>query len=631
MNPTQKPASPFILALCGALAACCFASGLATAETVDLQAAKDNTLYEEIRSNSNGNGAFLFAGRTNQGNNRRALLAFDLSSLPAGATVTAVTLTLNQSRTISGNHTVTLHRLLQDWGEAGSDAGGEEGRGTTAHTGDATWDDAFFNVTLWSTSGGVFAPQASASVSVGNAEGPYTFSDAGLVDDVQHWLDQPDQNFGWALVGDESSNASAKRFNSRHSDGAPVLSIEFESSANDPPQIANPIPEQALRLGGPALLLNLQAEPPLFSDADGDSLSLSAGTSNASILDISLLDGLLSVAPLSTGDATVSVIATDPSGQRATAIFTVRVAANAQPIANVSAAPIELVAGEDVHTLDLNTLFSDADGDSLDFTVVSTDPTVAFASLDGAILSLTPLTAGSATISLIASDAFVGSATTTLSVILSAPSPPASTNDGFGVTLVDSAASLVAGDTLAVGLNAKGAVQAKGTLLTATYDAKIFGFIDFVPGTLIPGLLALPGSPILGADGLSTVQGGGTQLAGNPGAGEGLLGTLRFAVLDTIPMAGTFVSVTEVQLTTSASDRAVLSFAPGTFGVTVSPGGKTGDFSGDDQIDFEDFFLFADQFGTSTDSPTWDPAFDLAPNGAVDFDDFFAFADVFGL
>jgi len=50
----------------------------------------------------------------------------------------------------------------------------------------------------------------------------------------------------------------------------------------------------------------------------------------------------------------------------------------------------------------------------------------------------------------------------------------------------------------------------------------------------------------------------------------------------------------------------------------------TGDFSGDGIVDFADFFLFADAFGTD------DPAFDLDQSGMVDFADFFLFADAFG-
>ena len=51
-----------------------------------------------------------------------------------------------------------------------------------------------------------------------------------------------------------------------------------------------------------------------------------------------------------------------------------------------------------------------------------------------------------------------------------------------------------------------------------------------------------------------------------------------------------------------------------------------GDIDGNGQVDFDDFFQFADNFGLA--SP--DPVADFDGNGAVDFDDFFLFADNFG-
>ncbi|MBT4092028.1 MAG: choice-of-anchor D domain-containing protein, partial [Deltaproteobacteria bacterium] len=50
----------------------------------------------------------------------------------------------------------------------------------------------------------------------------------------------------------------------------------------------------------------------------------------------------------------------------------------------------------------------------------------------------------------------------------------------------------------------------------------------------------------------------------------------------------------------------------------------TGDFDGNEAVDFDDFFLFADAFGKS------DQVYDLNNSGLVDFDDFFLFADSFG-
>jgi hypothetical protein len=51
-----------------------------------------------------------------------------------------------------------------------------------------------------------------------------------------------------------------------------------------------------------------------------------------------------------------------------------------------------------------------------------------------------------------------------------------------------------------------------------------------------------------------------------------------------------------------------------------------GDIDGNGQVDFDDFFQFADNFGLA--SP--DPVADFDGNGQVDFDDFFLFADNFG-
>lgn len=53
-------------------------------------------------------------------------------------------------------------------------------------------------------------------------------------------------------------------------------------------------------------------------------------------------------------------------------------------------------------------------------------------------------------------------------------------------------------------------------------------------------------------------------------------------------------------------------------------------FGADARVDYDDFFIFADNFGLTAGSETFDKAFDLSPNNAVDFDDFFVFADNFG-
>lgn len=194
-----------------------FASAPAVlANEATLFPAKDNTMYSEVPSGSNGHGDRIFCGRTAFGNLRRALLEFDIAAaLPAGATVQSVRLELNLSQTIVGPTPVQLYPSQQEWGEAGSDAPGEEGQSAPAQAGDATWTQRFFPATPWGNPGGVLALQYSASTVV-DQPGHYVWGNTtALVADVQGWLDDPSSNHGWILVGDESGDTTAKRFDSR--------------------------------------------------------------------------------------------------------------------------------------------------------------------------------------------------------------------------------------------------------------------------------------------------------------------------------------------------------------------------------------------------------------------------------
>jgi hypothetical protein len=53
-------------------------------------------------------------------------------------------------------------------------------------------------------------------------------------------------------------------------------------------------------------------------------------------------------------------------------------------------------------------------------------------------------------------------------------------------------------------------------------------------------------------------------------------------------------------------------------------------FGMDNRVGFDDFFVFADNFGLTAGDETFEAAFDLAQNARVDFEDFFVFADNFG-
>ncbi|UCE87149.1 MAG: multicopper oxidase domain-containing protein, partial [Deltaproteobacteria bacterium] len=212
-------------------------SGGVSADVVTLEASKDNTLYEDASGSlSNGAGARLFSGATGNVGVRRALIAFDVAdSVPAGSTINSVTLTLYMSRSQrAGTETFSLHRVLADWGEGTSVAPGQEGGGGAASAGDATWIHTFYPSAFWATPGGDFAPTASASISIPARRDPYTWgSTAGMVADVQAWIDDPSSDFGWILIGNEAVNETAKRFDSRENgtlENRPVLVVDFTAT-----------------------------------------------------------------------------------------------------------------------------------------------------------------------------------------------------------------------------------------------------------------------------------------------------------------------------------------------------------------------------------------------------------------
>jgi hypothetical protein len=207
---------------------CASATSL-TAGMTTVTPSKDNTLYEYDPAegdHSNGAGLHFFAGENAMGELRRGVLAFDVAAIPAGSTITAVTLTVNMSMTPAGLRTVELHKLLADWGEGTSHAPMGEGNGAPATPNDATWRHRFFDTVFWTIEGGDFAAIVSATQSVGGI-GQYTWSSTQMVADVQSWLDDPVSNFGWLVLGDETAIATAKRFDTRESASPPMLTIQY--------------------------------------------------------------------------------------------------------------------------------------------------------------------------------------------------------------------------------------------------------------------------------------------------------------------------------------------------------------------------------------------------------------------
>ena len=213
-------------------------------DEVVLSAQKDNTIFEESDTQSCGACTTFFVGNTAGDKNRRALIEFDMSSIPAGATITAVELEFFVSKnTDDEGQVMDIHKATKEWGEAGSTAvggGPGEGSGGPALPGDATWSDAIYDDTSnWTSPGGDFAASPSVSVNLNTSIGTYTTPPSGLmVADVQSWVDDENSNHGWLLKLDSSGEAilhTAKAIDSKDATGGipPILRVTYASSTPD--------------------------------------------------------------------------------------------------------------------------------------------------------------------------------------------------------------------------------------------------------------------------------------------------------------------------------------------------------------------------------------------------------------
>jgi len=198
-------------------------------QMITLEPVADNTLYEE-NNNSNGAGIHLFAGATNNNNARRALVRFDLGSIPAGATITSAELQLTGNK--GDNSDIAVHRLLEAWGEGTTQAPANQGMGGAPTDGGATWNFRFYQDSSWATAGGEFVSQASATAAVANGQRT-SWSTDELIADVQQWLNDSTTNAGWILMGPEDVPGSAMRMGSREGSTPPELIVTYEATTTN--------------------------------------------------------------------------------------------------------------------------------------------------------------------------------------------------------------------------------------------------------------------------------------------------------------------------------------------------------------------------------------------------------------
>lgn len=226
-----------------------------------------NTGVTHIRSDDPadnfGNDIYLIIGRTTAPAVIRGLLAFDLSKIPTGSTITSITLTLRSALispltpvpNASGSVALNLHDLTGTFVEGWGDSYG------SALTNGATWETSGAGKT-WNTMGGDFMPTILSSASVDptlNVPGTVSefASSTEFVSAAQAAVDSRMPLTLLLKLNDVNEAENTRRAFHFHSDNT-------STPSNAPTLTVTYVPEPtsaALILGGTAILVGARRRP----------------------------------------------------------------------------------------------------------------------------------------------------------------------------------------------------------------------------------------------------------------------------------------------------------------------------------------------------------------------------------
>jgi hypothetical protein len=206
--------------------------------------------------NNYGVATILRLGTATNGVVHRPLLSFDLRDIPAGAAISAATLTLT-SKTSVPSVPVSLHRLTRGWQEGRADYPGAcNGSG-------ASWKEALGGVRWTAAGGDVDAADVSTTTTAHAAGGSDSFNVLAM---VQKWANGTAPNHGLLLrLGDESIPTADRYFDYHSDDSAyptlrPKLVVTFvDNSAVYAPRVAVSSPDPDATVRGTAVPLTAAA------------------------------------------------------------------------------------------------------------------------------------------------------------------------------------------------------------------------------------------------------------------------------------------------------------------------------------------------------------------------------------
>ena len=169
---------------------------------------------------------------------------------------------------------------------------------------------------------------------------------------------------------------------------------------NRRPGAVGSIPEQTVNVGESVTV----DVAPYFTDPDGDPLTYEAEAFFEDRADISMSGSLMTITGLDDGGTSITVTARDPDGEEARQRTRVTVEAVNRPPVVVGSIPAESITVGETARVSVRSYFDDPDGDRLEYSVASSNTAVATATVSGSTVRITGVAAGTATVTVTASD-----------------------------------------------------------------------------------------------------------------------------------------------------------------------------------------------------------------------------------
>ena len=203
-------------------------------------------------------------------------------------------------------------------------------------------------------------------------------------------------------------------------DAGVTLGFQVQVMNFPPTTTSESIPNQQLAYSAPNILLDLND---YFSDTEGDTLRYDSVSSNPMVATAFKgdPDNFLFIIPIAPGTTDISVTARDSLGATITQVFQVEIT-NHAPISCCAFTTSTTTVAGGPDTIDLDDFFSDLDASSipdhaLSYRAVSDNTAVATASINGNILTITPVKRGTASVTVTASDGFAEASLQILTIV----------------------------------------------------------------------------------------------------------------------------------------------------------------------------------------------------------------------